>query len=112
MAGFVYHGKRLDGTSKMAIDLRRDNGIPIREVPNWLPKRNGKKVHFSTVFRWVTKGARGRVLESVLIGGIRYTTIEAIERFLGTTPTPPEIPAAAQEASISDIEEVLRADGL
>jgi hypothetical protein len=34
------------------------------------------------VFRWATKGAHGRVLSSVKIGGIRYTTAESLARFI------------------------------
>lgn len=55
--------------------------IPLTEVPAHLPRRRGKKVHYSTVYRWATKGARGRVLESRLVGGVRYTTIGALRAF-------------------------------
>jgi len=58
------------------------NAIPLTEVPNLLPRRRGKKTHYSTVYRWATKGARGRVLESKLVGGIRYTSQEALQRFI------------------------------
>ena len=56
--------------------------IALREVPLHLPRRRGKKVHYSTIFRWATKGAHGRILESKLIGGVRYTTRAALHRFL------------------------------
>lgn len=56
--------------------------LALTEVPNFLPRRRGRKVHYSTVFRWATKGARGKVLQSQLIGGIRYTSIAALNRFL------------------------------
>jgi len=39
--------------------------------------------HVSTVHRWTTKGLHGRVLETLSIGGRRYTTIEALQRFSG-----------------------------
>lgn len=57
--------------------------VALRDVPALLPRRDGKKVHYSTVYRWATKGARGRVLESQLVGGVRYTTHAALLRFLG-----------------------------
>ena len=69
----------------MTIDVRNEQAIPLSEVPNHLPRRRGKKVHYSTVYRWVTKGSRGRVLESVQVGGVRYTSIEALDRFLQTS---------------------------
>lgn len=64
------------------IDLRRETAITLADVAQHVPKRRGRKIHYSTVFRWVTKGVRGRVLQSIKIGGIRYTTVEALERFL------------------------------
>lgn len=66
----------------MQIDFGKEQSITLAQVPVHVPKRGGKKVHSSTVYRWATKGARGRVLESVMVGGIRYTTVEAVRRFL------------------------------
>ena len=66
----------------MKIDFSKEQSITLAQVPIHVPRRGGKKVHSSTVYRWATKGARGRVLESVMVGGIRYTTIEAVRRFL------------------------------
>lgn len=65
----------------MKIDFQREVPVALKDVPRFVPKRSGKKVHYSTVYRWTTKGVRGRVLESVMVGGIRFTTLEAIERF-------------------------------
>ncbi len=62
-----------------------EQGIPLKEVPNYLPRRNSKKIHKSTVFRWATKGVRGRMLETHLVGGIRYTTVKSIMKFLGAS---------------------------
>ena len=67
------------------IDLQAETSVPFRDVPGLLPRRNGKKIHYRTVYRWATCGARGRVLESRLVGGIRYTTIAALNRFLETS---------------------------
>lgn len=69
--------------------LARENPLTFSEVSKWLPKRNGKKVHYSTVYRWATKGVRGRVLETIRVGGVRYTSVQALERFL-SAPTPTE----------------------
>ncbi len=87
----------------MSLDLTNEKAIPLSEVPRHVPRRRGKKVHYSTVYRWATKGARGRVLDFVMVGGIRYTTLEAIERFLRTgidrsTSLPPNELAAVQAA--------------
>jgi hypothetical protein len=63
------------------LDIYHDVPVALTDVPDLLPRRRGKKVHHSTVYRWVTKGARGRVLESQLIGGVRYTSVAALNRF-------------------------------
>lgn len=68
------------------ITLADEQLISLSETPDYLPRRRGKKVHISTIYRWVFKGARGKQLESVLLGGIRYTSLEAIQRFLGDPP--------------------------
>ncbi|MEM7518373.1 MAG: DUF1580 domain-containing protein [Planctomycetota bacterium] len=65
--------------------LHGEQLIAIPDVPDFLPTRRGKKLHISTVYRWVLKGARGKVLDSAMLGGIRYTSLEALERFLGTS---------------------------
>ena len=64
------------------LDLHAESAIPFSEVPNLIPRRRGKKVHYSTVYRWATKGVRGRVLPSRLVGGIRYTTVAELNQFL------------------------------
>ncbi len=93
----------------MSIDIQHERAITLSEVPKYLPKRAGKKVHYSTVYRWVTKGSRGKVLDSVMVGGIRYTTIEAVHRFLSVKPA-----AAPSAAAVYDqeIEEALRQAGV
>jgi hypothetical protein len=37
--------------------------------------------HYSTRFRWATKGVRGVVLETAVVGGVRYTSAQARQRF-------------------------------
>lgn len=66
-------------------NLSGEQLVAVPEVPDYLPTRRGKKLHISTVYRWVLKGTRGKVLDSALLGGIRYTSLEALERFLGTS---------------------------
>lgn len=68
-----------------SIKIQQDIPVALTDVPSLLPRRHGKKVHHSTVYRWVTKGARGRVLESQFIGGVRYTSVAALNRFFEST---------------------------
>lgn len=39
-------------------------------------------VNPSTVWRWTLRGCRGHKLETLLVGGQRYTSVEALERFV------------------------------
>jgi len=45
-----------------------------REIPG--------RPHISTVFRWWRHGVKGVKLETVLVGGRRFTSAEAIQRFI------------------------------
>lgn len=75
------------------IDLSTETLIPLRDVPRQLPVRpHGKRLHISGVYRWVLRGVRGVVLESVKVGGSTYTSREALQRFserLTGSPTAP-----------------------
>ncbi|PHQ35147.1 DUF1580 domain-containing protein [Rhodopirellula bahusiensis] len=93
----------------MAIDVERERSIPLADVASFVPKRNGKKVHYSTIYRWATKGVRGRILESVMAGGIRYTTVEAVHRFLAAKP---QARQSQQDDETDAIDEALRRAGV
>lgn len=97
----------------MRIDFSKEQSITLSQVPIHVPRRGGKKVHSSTVYRWVTKGARGRVLESVMVGGIRYTTIEAVRRFLtANSPVVHMANSSSQNKLEQAIEDELREAGV
>jgi len=38
--------------------------------------------HVSTLIRWALRGIKGCKLETVMVGGRRFTSVEAIQRFL------------------------------
>jgi hypothetical protein len=64
------------------IDFTTEKVIPLKGVADILPSsRRGKKLSWPTLWRWVTKGVRGRKLEAVRVGGSLYTSREAVERF-------------------------------
>src|SRR5260370_14534387 len=44
--------------------------------------RSGKGVPYSTIYRWVSRGVKGAVLETVVIGGIRFVSNDSITRFI------------------------------
>jgi hypothetical protein len=46
--------------------------------------------HLSTLMRWKSSGVRGVKLDTVLVGGRRYTSVEAIQRFIARCSGQPE----------------------
>jgi hypothetical protein len=59
------------------IDIQWEKLILLCEAAAILPGRPS----VTTLWRWRTRGIRGRKLESISIGGRVYTTVEALERF-------------------------------
>jgi hypothetical protein len=56
--------------------------LPPAEAAKELPRRRrGRRTHVSTLYRWMTSGCRGVVLESIQVGGTRCTSKEALMRF-------------------------------
>ena len=69
------------------IDIHSESLIPVSEIPTHVPRntRTGKKAHLATGWRWIQRGCRGVKLETVLFGGKRYTSLEALQRFVEAT---------------------------
>lgn len=65
----------------MSIDIHTERIIPINQAPKHFPGRP----NVSSVYRWFGKGSRGARLETIVVGAKRYTSIEAIERFIERT---------------------------
>lgn len=64
------------------INIHTEHLIPVGEIPNRLPRRpDGRCIHLSACYRWIKLGIRGIVLEAVKIGGVTYTSLEALQRF-------------------------------
>ena len=90
------------------IDIDHENLIPIRDVPCRLPPRkSGRRVHISAVYRWIKHGVRGGIrLEAVKIGGSAYTSKEALQRFIEqlsesmTSPAPSARAASSRQKQI------------
>lgn len=64
------------------IDTAQEELIAVRDIPKHVP---GNRPHIGTCWRWILSGTRGVKLESVLVGGRRYTSTEALERFFSAT---------------------------
>ena len=67
--------------------------IPVTEAGKHIP---GKHRSLSCIDRWTRAGLNGVRLESRKIGGIRYTSHEAIDRFLEATDREPGSPIVAE----------------
>ncbi len=76
----------------MPIDPIQETAVAFHEAPELIPGRP----HVSTLHRWRLRGVRGRRLETFLSGGRRFTTLEAIERFLRPAPEDQEAKACRQ----------------
>ena len=73
----------------MQIDLLSDDVLRLSEAAKILPRgRHGKKIHVSTLWRWACQGVRGVRLETVRMGGVIYTSKEALQRFFAQLDSP------------------------
>ena len=59
-------------------------------------RRAGRRPHIRTGFRWASVGLAGQVLETVMIGGQRYTSGPALERFFAAVTAARALKAARQ----------------
>lgn len=66
----------------MAIDFESGELVEISKMPTRLEKLIGKRLNISTIYRWMNKGIAGIRLETVLVGGQRYTSLAWVQRFV------------------------------
>jgi hypothetical protein len=59
------------------IDLQTETVVSLTAAAKSLPGRP----HIATVYRWFQHGVRGVRLETLLVGGKRFTSREALQRF-------------------------------
>jgi len=55
----------------------------------------------ATGWRWIKRGCRGIKLESCLIGGKRYTSLEALQRFAEATTAAADGPSSVSATTPS-----------
>ena len=73
------------------IDCNTEHVVTLAEAVQQLPRRRGRPIHLSTLYRWTVSGCRGVILESIQVGATRATSREALQRFferLTSTNTP------------------------
>jgi hypothetical protein len=99
----------------MLIDPQKEELIPIKAVCGMFPGRSGKGISLSTVWRWIVRGQRGHKLASLVAGGQRYSSQEAVMRFLAELNAETMYqgqPTASQQFAQARVEEELEAAGL
>ena len=108
----------------MAIDVFTEKVVTLKQATRLLPRSTrDNHLHVSTLYRWAIGGVRSKDgmnvrLETVKIGGIAYTSQEALQRFFdrlsGDTAviTPPTITSRQRLRQIQRAEEELRRAGL
>ena len=84
------------------IDIQTETLVPVAKIPSHVPGRP----HVATCWRWVQRGCRGVKLETLLVGGKRFTSLEALQRFAeattaaadGTSSVPASTPSSRRKA--------------
>lgn len=64
----------------MTIDVQKETVVSFSDARSAFP--GDRRVSLATLHRWRQRGIRGIKLETWLIGGLRYTSHEAIGRFI------------------------------
>ena len=88
----------------MFIDLTKEPPISFDEASKFLAE--SCRPSYSTWWRWWKRGIKGKRLETVCIGGRRYTTAEAVQRWVAavTAAAAGEPTPAAGEPSPANCE--------
>jgi len=104
--------------STRLISFKNEQVIPFSEVAQHFAFLNGGSgPHLVTVHRWASRGVRGRILESIRVGGRKCTSLEALQRFVdalsdpATAETPRQL-TARRQAEISKANRELEALGV
>lgn len=76
-----------------------------------LARREG--VHTATAWRWVTRGVRGQRLESLVIGGKRFTTEAAFSRWVAAlNDSTANVNCCRRATNVEQTKQILVAAGL
>ena len=66
------------------VNVKEESLLTLAQARSAFPGR--ERLGLATLHRWRLNGVRGVRLETILIGGLRYTSREAIERFIAEWP--------------------------
>lgn len=106
----------------MMICIRSEELLTLRQAARMLPSTRGNKgPHVSTLYRWAQRGVRGCRLETIPVGGIRCTSVEALQRFFDALAAEREgaggeawasLPKGRQESRRTRTARILREAGI
>lgn len=98
----------------MAINIQAESLIPFADARTAFP--GGKRLSLATLHRWRLHGVRGTRLETVLVGGLRYTSAAAIARFIerqnACETAPPSITPAQRQRQAEAAQKALAEAGV
>ena len=63
------------------IDIQTEQVFPLMDLPDYAPRRRGRKIAKSTGWRWAKVGVRGVRLETLMCGGVAHTSHEKLQEF-------------------------------
>lgn len=81
-------------------DLPDDKPMSLPSAARYLGSVTGQTPHVSTLWRWCLRGCKGVKLESICIGGKRFVTRAAIERFIENS-TASQTPSATTVVTVT-----------
>ena len=98
----------------MAINIEHETLLRLSEAAKRVPGRGGGGLHAATIYRWVANGVGGVRLESILIGGCRYTSVEALGRFIKrcNASNPNAVTTPSRQRRVETAERELEAAGI
>jgi hypothetical protein len=99
----------------MPISPMTEELLPFVAAARRLPSlRAGRPVAPSTLWRWASVGVRGVRLETVCVGGVRCTSVEALQRFIRELSGLPQVerPSRGEAAHQAAVERQLASCGV
>lgn len=81
----------------MAIDFDGEDLLSIEGARRWLKAQTGREWSRQTLYRWVSTGVGGVLLDSCSVGGQIFTSIGAIRRFIDALSKVPAGSGSIQE---------------
>ena len=83
--------------------------IPFSKIPGWAEKNLGSRISPSTLHRWRLVGCSGVKLQTLKIGGRRFSSVEALEKFFESVTNMDSLQASSG-TSVSSAKNVAQAE--